>query len=122
PGIIHPCTSRLRPPALAQVPTWQTQTHLHLEGAINPSMRNLHDARLPDAIAEGLAAAGVGADWLHVEITESAVMADPAQAERVLARLAAMGVRISLDDFGTGYTSLGYLGRLPIHEFKIDQS
>jgi hypothetical protein len=57
-----------------------------------------------------------------LEVTESAMMADPATAERLLRRLDDLGVRISVDDFGTGYSSLGYLKRLPVAELKVDQS
>lgn len=65
-----------------------------------------------------------GADTRHlvVEITESALMNEPAVAERVLAGIKALGLRIALDDFGTGYSSLGYLHRFPIDILKIDRT
>jgi EAL domain-containing protein (putative c-di-GMP-specific phosphodiesterase class I) len=59
---------------------------------------------------------------LIIEVTETALLADPERAADVLARLADAGVRISLDDFGQGQTSLGYLSALPLHELKIDRS
>ena len=59
---------------------------------------------------------------LTFEITESALMADPAAALAVLERIAAIGCKLSLDDFGTGYSSLAYLQQLPINELKIDRS
>ncbi len=59
---------------------------------------------------------------LTFEITESALMADPAAALDVLERIAAIGCKLSLDDFGTGYSSLAYLQKLPIDELKIDRS
>ncbi|HEY5025090.1 MAG TPA: EAL domain-containing protein [Acidimicrobiales bacterium] len=57
-----------------------------------------------------------------IEITETALLTDPPRAAAVLARLDAIGVRVSLDDFGMGQTSLGYLSSLPVHELKIDKS
>jgi EAL domain-containing protein (putative c-di-GMP-specific phosphodiesterase class I) len=61
-------------------------------------------------------------DRLQVEVTESAVMTDPARAADVLSRLTSQGVTASIDDFGTGYSSLSLLRRLPVHELKIDRS
>lgn len=59
---------------------------------------------------------------LELEITESAIMEDPAGAHDVLSRLNALGVPIYIDDFGTGYSSLGYLKKLPVSAIKIDKS
>ncbi|MDX5373403.1 MAG: EAL domain-containing protein, partial [Pseudomonadaceae bacterium] len=59
---------------------------------------------------------------LVVEITESAVMADPEQALGQLQQLCELGVRLSIDDYGTGYSSMAQLKRLPVHELKIDKS
>ena len=58
---------------------------------------------------------------LTLEVTESAMMADPARAKEVLGRIHEAGVRVSIDDFGTGYSSLAYLKDLPVDEVKIDQ-
>jgi EAL domain-containing protein (putative c-di-GMP-specific phosphodiesterase class I) len=59
---------------------------------------------------------------LEHEITESAMMADPVRAHRLLTELATAGVKLSIDDFGTGYSSLAYLKNLPVDQLKIDKS
>jgi diguanylate cyclase (GGDEF)-like protein/PAS domain S-box-containing protein len=69
-----------------------------------------------------LADTGLAPSLLVLELTETAVMTDPAAALETLRRLRALGVRISVDDFGTGYSSLTYLQRFPIDELKIDRS
>ncbi|HEY6124133.1 MAG TPA: EAL domain-containing protein, partial [Steroidobacteraceae bacterium] len=65
---------------------------------------------------------GVSAASLELEITESAMMLDPARALRVIQEIDELGVFISIDDFGTGYSSLGYLRDLPVHSLKLDKS
>jgi EAL domain-containing protein (putative c-di-GMP-specific phosphodiesterase class I) len=90
--------------------------------SVNVSMRNLLDPRFPEMIEEVIARTGPPADRLKLEITESAVMAEPARALESMVRLRSAGIRFSIDDFGTGYSSLAYLQRLPVAEFKIDRS
>jgi len=65
---------------------------------------------------------GVSPRLLSLEITETAVLADPNRALQALNELVAYGVEASLDDFGTGYSSLTYVRQLPLHELKIDAS
>ena len=69
-----------------------------------------------------LASANVNPHCLVLEITESAVMADPAFALEILNQLDKMGITLAIDDFGTGYSSLAYLSQLPVDEIKIDKS
>jgi diguanylate cyclase (GGDEF)-like protein len=90
--------------------------------AVNVSARNLGRPGLSDLVARELAASGYPAECLVIEMTETALLADPDGAARVLGELSALGVRISLDDFGSGQTSLGYVATLPIDELKIDRS
>jgi diguanylate cyclase (GGDEF)-like protein len=96
-----------------------------LEGlrvAVNISPRHFRHRHLARTIEEAIERAQLPADRLEIELTEGAVMEDPAAAAEVLRRLRALGVRVAIDDFGTGYSSLGYLKRFPIDRLKIDQS
>ncbi|WP_432547573.1 putative bifunctional diguanylate cyclase/phosphodiesterase [Kineococcus sp. SYSU DK004] len=120
-GLVHPFTRHVLAVALRQCREW-LDAGLDLSVAVNLSARNLGDADLPRRVGEALARAGVPADRLVLEITESAVMGDPRQSVQVLRRLADSGVTLSLDDFGTGHSSLSYLQRLPVHEVKVDRS
>jgi len=73
-------------------------------------------------VAEALRKHDMPAERLQLEVTESAVMADPGRAAEVLGSLSQSGVHISIDDFGTGYSSLNLLRQLPVGELKIDGS
>lgn len=90
--------------------------------ALNLSARDLDDGELPARIADLLAQHDLPAEHLVLEVTESAVMAEPDAAIQVLRRLAGQGVDIAIDDFGVGQSSLAYLRRLPVRELKIDKS
>lgn len=107
--------------AIAQAKRWQS-AGLSLRIAVNVSARDLDDAELPRRIGELLAAHGVAASNLVLEVTESAVMARPDAALPVLARLSDLGVEISIDDFGVGQASFAYLRRIPVGELKIDRT
>ena len=120
-GLIRPLTRWVMNAAVSQTRKWHDQGLL-LSVAVNLSAHDLQDAELAVWVRQLLARWNVGAEWLKLELTESALMADPTQALQVLTELCDLGVRIAIDDFGTGYSSLGYLKRLPAHEIKIDRS
>jgi len=120
-ALMGPLTQWVLETGLRQCRAWTSQGQ-PLNVAINLSTRTLHDQQLPQTIAGLLHTYALAPTQLTLEITESALMVDPARSLEVLTRLAGLGVRLALDDFGTGYSSLGYLKRLPVHEVKIDKS
>jgi diguanylate cyclase (GGDEF)-like protein len=120
-GLIGPLTTQVLDLTLEAWARWRTAGH-DLGVAVNLSARSLHDPALVDEISRLLRRHGVPASRLTLEVTESAVMADPARAVALLHQLRDLGVRLSVDDFGTGYSSLSYLKRLPVQEVKIDRS
>ena len=72
-------------------------------------------------VVAALAASGLSANRLELEITEAILIRDDDAALTILHQLRALGIRIALDDFGTGYTSLSYLQRFPFDKIKIDR-
>ncbi|MFL6710463.1 MAG: putative bifunctional diguanylate cyclase/phosphodiesterase [Massilia sp.] len=107
--------------ACAQAAIWQAAGLPPLRIAINVSAREFTPA-LPGRLAATLARYQVGAEWLELEITESALMHNIERVIAVMDQINALGVTLSLDDFGTGYSSLSYLKRFPIQSLKIDRS
>ncbi|MET0492345.1 MAG: GGDEF domain-containing phosphodiesterase [Actinoplanes sp.] len=119
--VMRMLTSRVLREVIAQLAAWQ-EAGRPVRAAVNVSARDLHAADIAEEIDTLLRGYGVPADLLQLEITESALMADPHRVLNTITRLDRMGVAISLDDFGTGYSSLQHLRRLPLSEVKIDRS
>lgn len=90
--------------------------------AVNVSPRQLRSTDLVQQIGTALHEAALSPERLHVELTETAVISDEANATALLARLRETGVRVWLDDFGTGYSSLSHLRRVQVDGLKIDRS
>ena len=93
----------------------------NLSVSVNLSSKQFMRSDLVDYIARVLAETGMDPAMLKLEITESAVMANPNSAAVILGRLKAMGHELMIDDFGTGYSSLNYLHSFPIDRLKIDR-
>ena len=119
--LIRPLTEWTLGCALSQIRAWRDRG-VHVRIAVNLSARLLQDTGFPAQLQRLLEASGVAAPSLELEITESAMMLDPARALRVIQEIHKLGVLISIDDFGTGYSSLGYLRDLPVHALKLDKS
>jgi diguanylate cyclase len=106
--------------AAASLPTLDPSGEMAV--AVNISARNLVRSEFADEVLNILSTAGVDPGRFILELTETALLADPERATRTLIRLHCAGLRISIDDFGAGQTSLSYLVGLPISELKIDKT
>ena len=120
-GLMKPLTRWVLGHALSQCQAWARQRQ-DFTVAVNLSARDLQDPQLVDHVAWLLESKGLASERLTVELTESAVMADPARAAQALGDLKSRGVSVAIDDFGTGYSSLTYLRTMPVSELKIDKS
>ena len=120
-GLIKPLTACLVELAARQLVDWRA-SGISIPVAVNVSMRNLLDPRFPSSLKDIVASSGAEARRIKLEITESALMTEPARVLATMNELRALGFGFSIDDFGTGYSSLAYLQRLPVEEIKIDRS
>jgi len=107
--------------ACRQMRVWYDVGYTHWRIAVNLSALQFSHAGLVTNVAQSLAAHGLPANCLTLEITETTAMSDADASMMVLQQLSDMGVDLSIDDFGTGYSSLMYLKRLPANELKIDR-
>lgn len=120
-GFIREITPWLLETVAAQTAQWR-KNGLVIVPSINLSTLDLLNPGLVDHVRELIDLHSLPADSLCLEITESALMGDPALALKHLNELAALGLKLSIDDYGTGQASLAYLKTLPVHELKIDQT
>jgi EAL domain-containing protein (putative c-di-GMP-specific phosphodiesterase class I) len=131
PGRFMPVAENCR--MLLPVTLWTLNTALHqateirsrfpsFRIAVNLSAKLLDDPDLVEIVNQALRTWDTEPQYLVLEITESAMMRNPAACMKNLERLNDLGVHLSIDDFGTGYSSFSYLKRMPVRELKIDQS
>jgi EAL domain-containing protein (putative c-di-GMP-specific phosphodiesterase class I) len=109
--------------ALEQLAEWERVGHMvGVSMAVNVSARTLLRGSLLADVERLLDETGVEPERLTLEVTETALVTDLAQAAEQLGKIRAAGIRVAIDDFGTGYTSIAQLRALPIDELKIDRS
>jgi diguanylate cyclase (GGDEF)-like protein len=116
-GLINGLGEWVLTTACAEAASWPDDTKL----AVNVSPVQFRSGTLALKIVGALAASGLPANRLELEITEAVLIRDDEAALAILHQLRAIGVRIALDDFGTGYSSLSYLQRFPFDKIKIDR-
>jgi diguanylate cyclase (GGDEF)-like protein len=120
-GMITPVTQWIMDAAFHQSYLWH-QAGIELPIAINLSAHDLYSPHVLDRVDGLFSTWGLAPELIQFELTESALMAEPAAALGTLRRLKDTGVQLYVDDFGTGYSGLSYLQRLPVDGIKIDQS
>jgi EAL domain-containing protein (putative c-di-GMP-specific phosphodiesterase class I) len=117
-GIISDITRFILMKACVDCMTWPE----HIAVSVNLSARDLRDADILSVVSEALNNSGLKPERLHLEITESCLIDEPAAVRAILAELRNSGITIAIDDFGTGFSSLSYLDTLPLDIIKIDRS
>ena len=122
-GLIDEIGATVLSDALAQFAMWRARDLPFAEAtlSVNVGTRQVVDPAFADLVAEVLGQAGIPADSLWLEITETALLADVKASTVALRNLRSLGLHLAVDDFGTGYSSLTYLKRFPVEAIKIDK-
>ena len=121
-GLIVPLGEWVLIKACEALKRWTDAGIKPIKMSVNLSSRQFQDPKLYDIIEETLSVTQVPAELLELEVTESMVMHDIENNNRVLHQLQKLGTSIAIDDFGTGYSSFSYLKALPLDTLKIDRS
>jgi diguanylate cyclase (GGDEF)-like protein len=122
-GLVEALGERVLELAMRAASTWTSASGGRLPFvAINVSPRQLSRGDLPEVVERALLRSGLDAHRVHLELTETAILRDEAQATAAFTRLRAKGVGVWLDDFGTGFSGLSHLRRVPVDGVKIDRS
>lgn len=121
-GLIHSLTTWVLENSFAQMAAWRKQQLDSGIVSINISVFNLQSPDFIATLQSKLNKWNIPPEKVMLEITETAMMADPVHAKTTLEQLNRLGVKLAIDDFGTGFSSLAYLKQLPVDELKIDKS
>ncbi|MGA2852072.1 MAG: bifunctional diguanylate cyclase/phosphodiesterase [Terracidiphilus sp.] len=121
-GLIVPLGQWVIEEVCRQLVAWSDQGMRLVPVAVNISALQLMHVEFAERLVETLIRYGIDPMWIHLEVTESAVMGNLDAVSNQIAALSALGISFSLDDFGTGLSSLGRLHRMSISVVKIDRS
>ncbi|CAB3802982.1 putative bifunctional diguanylate cyclase/phosphodiesterase [Pararobbsia alpina] len=108
--------------ALSQLAAWRRSGASNLGISVNVSAKQLRGEAIVEEVDRALKKYNIPPGKLEIELTETVLMENPLQAQKAVAALTSLGVRIAVDDFGTGYSSLKYLADFAPHTLKIDGS
>jgi diguanylate cyclase (GGDEF)-like protein/PAS domain S-box-containing protein len=121
-GLIVPLGRWVLAEACRQAVAWGAGPDRPFKMAVNVSVRQFEAGDLATTVAEVLAATGMPAAQLCLEMTESVLLTGTDENLARIVRLKALGVLLAMDDFGTGFSSLAYLRRFPMDVLKVDRS
>ncbi|MBF3269066.1 EAL domain-containing protein, partial [Pseudomonas aeruginosa] len=121
-GLVAQVGDWLLAEACKQLRSWHKAKVRVPKVSVNLSARQFADGQLGERIAAILYETGIPPACLELELTESILMSDVAEAMQILSGLKRLGLAIAVDDFGTGNSSLNYLKQFPIDVLKIDRS
>jgi diguanylate cyclase (GGDEF)-like protein len=123
-GLIVPLGEQMLLASFAAAKAWSDGLPARpgLSVAVNLAVRQLQKPGIVQDVAEALATTGVAPGLIKLEVTESGVMGNVAQALEVMRAFQGLGVSLAIDDFGTGYSSLSHLTRFPFDFLKVDMS
>ena len=121
-GLIIPINELVLQSASRQNKKWQDMGLPPIRVSVNISSHQFNNQNIDETIEKSLQTAGLDAQYLEVEITETIIMQKGDATISTLQKIKNLGVRIAIDDFGTGYSSLSYLPSFPIDTLKIDRS
>lgn len=120
-GQIGRLTETIFDRAMRQGAAWR-RLGLDLKIAVNTSMDDFARPEFADFVIGAIGRAGMRADRVVLEVTETRLMSETAVPLETLARLRIKGISLSIDDFGTGHSSLQQLKRIPFTELKVDRA
>jgi diguanylate cyclase (GGDEF)-like protein len=120
-GLMGSITNLVLTDAIAQCAAWRSEGK-QLTVSVNISATNLLDPRFTDLVRDLLDSHDLPAEALVLEITETSVISDFDQSQRVIQELWDLGIVVSIDDFGAGFTSLAHLSSLAVKELKLDRT
>ncbi len=123
-GLIIPLGDWVFETACRQLKKWHDHGFTDIDMSINLSLRQFNQAKIIEKLIKIIDKTGINPAKLKIEITESSIMKNPAEARTIMEELKKnkAGIRIAIDDFGTGYSSLSYLSQFPVDIIKIDRS
>jgi EAL domain-containing protein (putative c-di-GMP-specific phosphodiesterase class I) len=121
-GLIHQISDWVLRAACGQLAAWREAKLPPIRLSLNVSNQQFRRPGMAERLLGRLREDGIDPSLIELELTESSLMDNLQEAERLLHELKSHGIRIAIDDFGTGYSSLAYLKRLPVDVIKIDRS